>query len=301
MIIHSDPNMSSTELREALYGGDLVLLTRLPSVAAFVEHARDSLDKLFAPHEPQRIHEYIAPREMASLLGDWKPKFIHDESSKRLTRSIVVEAGFSPDQTYYDVPKPRTSFPMDHLTTGIAFAFPWHRDTWYAAAPQQLNWWMPIYPAASNNAMSIDSSSFRRPVTNDSDQFDYYRHNAVRKDTAAQVVREEQVRPGAICHDPNNQTIVLPSVGSLLLFSGAQLHASIPNTSGVTRFSIDFRTVDLTDLLAGRGAPMVDVNCTGTAIRDFHRLEDDHALDEELVVELFGEPPVGSQLIYSPA
>ena len=33
-----------------------------------------------------------------------------------------------------------------------------------------------------------------------------------------------------------------------MLFSGAQLHASIPNTSGDARFSVDFRTVDVADL-----------------------------------------------------
>ena len=86
-----------------------------------------------------------------------------------------------------------------------------------------------------------------------------------------------------------------------MLFSGAQLHASIPNTSGTARFSVDFRTVDVADLFAGEGAPLVDVECTGTAIRDFHRVSDGAPFDEESVVRLFGDPPAGSTLVFAPA
>jgi hypothetical protein len=94
--------------------------------------------------------------------------------------------------------------------------------------------------------------------------------------------------------------VVLPHVGGVVLFSGAQLHASVPNTSGRARFSVDFRTVDVTDLHSGRGAPLVDVSCTGTAIRDFRRVSDEAAFDEEWVVRSFGEPPAGSVLVFAP-
>ena len=43
--------------------------------------------------------------------------------------------------------------------------------------------------------------------------------------------------------------------------------------------------------MAGRGAPLVDVDCTGTAIRDFVNVADEHRFDEETVVQLFGAPP----------
>lgn len=53
------------------------------------------------------------------------------------------------------------------------------------------------------------------------------------------------------------------------MFSGAQLHSSVPNTSGRTRFSIEFRTVNLDDLEEARSAPNVDSDCTSTTLRDF--------------------------------
>ena len=94
---------------------------------------RDELTGLFAPYDPEHAHEHIDPLEMAALLAEWKPRWIHAERSRELVRAIIAEAGFEPAYTHYDVPKPRTSFPVGHLTTGIAFAFPWHRDVWYSA------------------------------------------------------------------------------------------------------------------------------------------------------------------------
>jgi hypothetical protein len=59
-----------------------------------------------------------------------------------------------------------------------------------------------------------------------------------------------------------------------MLFSGDHLHATTPNTSLLTRYSIDFRTVNALDVASRTGAPVVDVRCQGTALRDFRRLSD---------------------------
>jgi hypothetical protein len=276
----------------------MVVLTRLETVNAFVEHTRSQLTELFKPHDPEFAHEHFDKAEMARMLGTWKPAFIHGSTSKQLVCDIIREAGFSADSTHFDVPKPRTSFPQGHLTTGIAFAFPWHRDVWYSAPAQQINWWLPVYEARPDNSMSFDLAAFDKPVRNNSDTFDYYQHNSARLNTAAQVAREEQPRPGALDYVPVHDLEVLPAPGSILLFSGAQLHRSVPNTSGRSRFSVDFRTVDVPDLLTGRGAPLVDVHCTGTAIRDFINVADGSPLDEDTVVELFGAPPPGSMLVF---
>ena len=253
MTVFVDLDVSSDVLRQTLYDGNLVILTRLSAVSEFVGYARDQLIELFKPHDPEFAHEHFDKAEMARKLGTWKPSFIHSSKSRSLVCEIIKEAGFSASETHYDVPKPRTSFPVGHLTTGIAFAFPWHRDVWYSAPRQQINWWLPVYPARDDNAMSFDLRSFDREVVNSSTGFDYYRNNALRLTTAAQVSQEEQPRPAAIDHTPAHDLVVLPAPGAVLLFSGAQLHTSTPNTSGRARYSIDFRTVDVRDLLAGRG------------------------------------------------
>jgi hypothetical protein len=301
MAIFVDLDVPADELRQTLYAGNLVLLTRLQSVSNLVAYTREQLTELFKPHDPEHAHEHFDPAQMAKILGAWKPSFIHSDRSKSLVREIIREAGFPAEQTHYDLPKPRTSFPVGHLTTGVAFAFPWHRDVWYSAPAQQINWWLPIFAAREDNSMSFDLSSFDQAVPNSSDTFDYYQNNARRLTTATQVTKEQQARPGALDHKPLADLVVLPPPGGVLLFSGAQLHTSIPNTSGRARYSIDFRTVDAMDLLAGRGAPLVDAYCTGTAIRDFRNVADGSGFDEETITRLFGAPPPGAFLVFTEA
>ena len=298
MNISVDPDVTADELRQQIYAGNLVILTRLQALHDFVEYTRYELTELFRPHDPEHAHEHFDPTEMAKILGKWKPQFIHSEKSRKLVRAVIQEAGFPVDGTHYDLPKPRTSFPVGHLTTGVAFAFPWHRDVWYSAPAQQINWWLPIFAVREDNAMSFDLQSFDRAVPNTSDAFDYYRNNASRLTTATQVGRERQARPGAVDHQPGQELVILPAPGEVLLFSAAQLHASTPNTSGRARFSVDFRTVSVPDLMAGHGAPLVDVHCTGTAIRDFLNVADESSFDEQTVVSLFGAPPPGAFLVF---
>jgi hypothetical protein len=70
---------------------------------------------------------------------------------------------------------------------------------------------------------------------------------------------------------------------SALLFSGAHLHSTVPNTSGRTRFSIDFRTLNLEDMVNRVGAVEIDDGSTGTTARDFLKLTDRTQLPEEVV------------------
>lgn len=295
-----DPAVDSIELLTLLYGGALVVLTSLGAVSRLVEFTRRELVNLFDGQDPLTAHERESPDDLAARLGRWKPRYLRDPDVNRLVRETIEEAGFDPTRTHYDMPKPRTSFPHGSLTTGIAYAFPWHRDTWYGAPPPQINWWLPIYPVASDNAMAFDPCGFGQSVPNDSDGFDYYSINIARASTATQIGKEIQSRPRAIDHETASDVVLLPDPGSVILFSGDQLHRSIPNTSGVSRYSVDFRTVDSVDLAHRRGAPLVDVDCTGTAVRDFRNVADGSTFSESFVTGIFGAPPPGAVLTFEP-
>ena len=62
--------------------------------------------------------------------------------------------------------------------------------------------------------------------------------------------------------------------GDMLKFSSAHLHSTAPNTSGQTRFGIDFRTLSIDALEAGCGARNVDSRARGTTLGDFLRADD---------------------------
>ena len=66
--------------------------------------------------------------------------------------------------------------------------------------------------------------------------------------------------------------------GDLLCFSGAHLHASVPNTTGLARFSVEVRTVDGGDFADDRGAPNVDGEAPRVAADWFRHPESGAAL-----------------------
>jgi hypothetical protein len=63
----------------------------------------------------------------------------------------------------------RSAYPTDFLTSGIAYAFHPHRDTWYSAPHCRLNWWMPIYPLHPENSMGFYPRYFAETVVNNSE------------------------------------------------------------------------------------------------------------------------------------
>ena len=61
--------------------------------------------------------------------------------------------------------------------------------------------------------------------------------------------------------------------GDMLCFSGAHLHASVPNTSGRARFSVETRTVNIDDMHNDRGAPNVDCAASEMMTTWFRHIE----------------------------
>ena len=293
-----DPHLEEEELRLRIYDGDLILRTSVDAVWDLVRFARAQLTELFRPHDPEEAHLHFSPEQVASMLATWKPAFIHDRRSKDLVKTVIQAIGLPKRETHFDLPKPRTSFPQGHLTTGIAYAFPWHRDTWYAAPRQQINWWLPIFDVLPQNSMMFDLDRFGVTLSNTSDSFDYYEINRARLTTAAQVKQETQSRPSAVGHQASQPLVVVAAPGSVLLFSGAQLHASVPNTTTRSRYSIDFRTVDRRDVARDVGAELVDSHCTGTALRDFVNVDTGNRFDEAFVRTFYGDPPEDALLVF---
>ena len=246
--IFFDAPLSDEERRARLYAGDIFVLSETPSSRELIALARDMLETAFAPHDPRSIHEHKTPEEVAEILAKLKPQFIHHSTCKILLPRILAEHGCDLDKTYFDVPRMRSAYPSQFLRSGIAYAFHPHRDTWYSAPMCQLNWWMPIYPLEPDNAMAFYPRYFSEPVRNNSEIYNYYEWNTKNRATAAQHVKtdtREQPKPQ---QELDRVTVrLLPPPGAIIVFSGAQLHETVENTTGVARYSIDFRTVHYDD------------------------------------------------------
>jgi len=282
--VHIDPTFGDEERRQRIYAGDVVTYSAVPEIAEFARFTRDLVTSALAPHEPRAVHTQRSPEELADLLIKFKPAFIHHPESIAHVRRITTALGAAAELTYGDVPKLRTAFPVGGLSTGIAYAFQAHRDTWYGAPPQQINWWMPIWPADTDNVMEFYPRWFGQVRDNSSDEYNYYVANQWRgriKDFSGGKDARVHPAPKSALDGTEPRLCLVPPVGGVMLFSGDQLHATIPNTSSSTRYSIDFRTVHLDDVRGKIGAPRSDAWCAGTSLRDFRRLTDLATLDED--------------------
>jgi len=274
------------ERRELLFRGELLVYSPRPSSLALVDFARELIREAFGDLEPREAQYRLPVQEYVAILARLKPKFINHERSKSLVRGILAEAGCDPEKTYFDVPRMRTATAGGYLTSGIAYAFHPHRDTWYAAPASQINWWMPIYDIESDNSMAFHTRYWDTPIANESSELNYYEYVQTSRKEAAKHINEDtrkQPRPTAPV-ELNPQVRVITRAGGMLLFSGAHLHSTVPNTAKRTRFSIDFRTVHLGDIASGKGAPNVDSECTGTMLRDYLRASDLSRIPEKLVL-----------------
>jgi hypothetical protein len=158
---------------------------------------------------------------------------------------------------------------------------------------------LPIYPLDPNNSMAFYPRHVVEPVKNNSEIYNYYEWNTKNRAAAAQHVKSdtrEQPKPQQAL-DPVTMRY-LPPPGGVIVFSGAQLHETVPNTSGLARYSIDFRTVHLDDVLARRGAPNLDSRSTGTTMRDYLRASDLQKIPED-VVQLYDDgTATADQVLY---
>jgi hypothetical protein len=293
-----DRYITDDERRRSLYGGDIFVYSPVPATQKLCALAREMIEEAFAPHDPQRIDEYLSMEETASVLAKLKPSFIHHPECKRLLPEIISHFGGDPEKTYFDVPRMRSAYKTDYLTSGIAYAFHPHRDTWYSAPMCQINWWLPIFEITPQNCLAFRPKYFDQAVENNSSIYNYYDWNARNRADAAKHVRSDTREQPKLQQEIEPQDIrIICKPGGAILFSGAHLHETVPNTSAVARYSIDFRTVHLDEVVARTGASNVDSRSTGTTMRDYLRCSDLQHLPDEVVRSYDDGAPVAGQVL----
>jgi hypothetical protein len=297
MNIYVDSKMSDDARRAELYRGAIFVESPSPSALKLCQLAQEMIKEAFHPVDPMKVHEQIPAEKCAEILAVLKPKFIHHPVSKQSIQGMMLEAGCDLSQTYFDVPRLRTAFPGDYLKSGIAYAFHPHRDTWYSAPFCQINWWMPAYDLNNENCMAIHPHYFDRAIKNGSRDYNYHKWNLESRQNAAKHIKTDtrvQPRPEEPVElDPEIRLVC--QVGGAYIFSAANLHSTVPNTSNLPRYSIDFRTVHLADVLGQVGASNVDSECTGTTMGDYLRGSDLSHLPESAIAAYQD----GTELVYA--
>jgi Phytanoyl-CoA dioxygenase (PhyH) len=300
--IYFDSDVDENVRREYLYKGQLFVFSARASVVALCEFARELIQEAFQSIDPTEAQHHLPADQYVGILARLKPKFVHHPKSKQLLQRVLEELGCDLTKTYFDVPRLKSVTHGGQQRSGLTFAIHPHRDTWYSGPFCQLNWWLPVYPIGMNSALAFHPRYWKEPVRNGSSQFNHYRWNKYARKAAADDFEEytqNQPHPEEPIELEPQVRVICP-VGGVILFSGAQLHSAVPNTSGKTRFSIDFRTVHLDDVLAKSGAPNVDSAATGTTLRDFMRGTDLSRLPDDIISLYDDEPPADGELVFQP-
>jgi Phytanoyl-CoA dioxygenase (PhyH) len=300
-IYFDSPNPDNIR-RQRLYNGDLYVFSPRPSILALRNHAREMIEEAFDGIDPEFAQYSLPVEEYVAIVAPLKPRFIHHPNTKHLIQKVLEDINCDLLKTYLDVPRLRMTTSDNYLTAGVGYAFHPHRDTWYSAPMCQLNWWLPIYDFESESSMAFHPAYWDRSVKNGSSEFNYYEWNRQGRKSAAQHIKQDtrkQPRPEeAIALDP--QIRIICQAGGIVLFSPAHLHSTVPNTSGRTRYSLDFRTVHWDDIVNQDGAPNLDSAPTGTSLRDFMRGTDLAPFPAEVLDLYEEEKPIGDLLVYRP-
>ena len=138
--IYFDARVSDDVRRQRLFDGQIFIYSPRRSTLAFCEFARKLIQEAFGDLDPRTAQHTLSVEEYAAILGKLKPAFIHNPQSKQFIQRIFADMECDSNKSYFDVPKMRSSTSDGYLTTGIAYAWHPHRDTWYSAPPCQINW-----------------------------------------------------------------------------------------------------------------------------------------------------------------
>ena len=302
--VYANANISDDLRRARLYQGQLFVYSGCKAALRLVEFAREFIEEAFRPLDPVYAQYSMPVEQYVAICAPLKPRFMHHPKTKGLIHDILEEMGCDLNSTYQDIPRLRMVTSDGYLTSGVGYAHHPHRDTWYSAPMSQINWWIPIYPMETENSMAFHPQYWNRVVKNGSPEFNYYEWNAVGRTGAANHVKSDtrkQPKPlEPIQLEPQVRIVTGP--GGMILFSAAQLHSTVPNTSGQTRYSLDFRTTHLEDLKNCVGAANIDSHCSGTSLRDFLRARDFEPMPQDVVaMHDSGAPPEVGALVYQPS
>ncbi|MEJ7599259.1 MAG: phytanoyl-CoA dioxygenase family protein [Kofleriaceae bacterium] len=261
-------------LRRAVYAGDVFLGPPTPASQQLVATVRAALSLALecAPDAIRDVPQQIPNAELFARIGALRKELYLAPHYHAAVRDVIAAYGIDPARVAFDPLRLRVIQHRGHDNPLAAAVYHPHRDTWYAHPRALIAWWIPLDELSPEETFVFYPERFAAPVPNDSEIFDYadwVRDGWELKIGWQKLAAEAaypRAQPGADSGPPVGFAC---RAGDNLVFSGAQFHATLPQATGRTRYSLDFRIVDLDDHAAGLGAPDVDNRSRGSALRDY--------------------------------
>lgn len=264
------------DVRSWLYRGGIKIFRQLPSAIHLCTYFRSSYK---VDHSLRTCDRRAEIDEITRFEGS-------ESKASRLWRDIInetgVHSGAAAGSVLWDRVRLRIQRTHDHYDDvsdpqyshgRFSSTLELHRDTWANNVQQQLNWWMPLVPISAGRTLALYPSYFEVPVQNNSSSWsikEVKRHRDLNIPyPQLPVVLYDCLNADEKTLLDQDKTPVVIDPGDVLVFSGAHLHGSIINSTGLTRYSSEVRTVDQADVIANIGAPNVDGRCPDYNIQWF--------------------------------
>ena len=265
---------TNSDARKSLYDGKIFLISSNKAteefVAAVLEVVIEALGDNF-----RECHKAFSNDEFFSRVGRIRKAVYASGEFHKYVNRVIESLGFDLQNQAYDPARMRVVSHDGHLNPAAAPVYFGHRDTWYSNHQAMLTWWIPLHDVFAEETFEFYPDYFAKHVENDSEIFDFdswvsggqeKRIGWQKKDTGKTATYP------SLKEKVSGQKIpVVANAGDVLLFSGQHLHQTLPNVTGQTRFSLDFRTVDLNDVENKIEAVNVDNRSTGSSLVQFIR------------------------------
>jgi hypothetical protein len=272
------------DMRRQLYAGNYKIFRQLPSALKLCAYFKDSI---LPRYSDDHMHRNDA-LDSATIVEMCKSFEDIECVAVQLWKDIIMEAEVhgNKEDILWDRIRLRVQQSGDAMDDVADVKFnagrfsstlEMHRDTWANNVQQQLNWWSPLTPITAGRTIALYPSYFDVPVANTSNEWSMHHVRSNRKKnipypqlpvvqySSLSALEREQI--------DNDQIPIVINPGDVLVFSGAHLHGSVRNTTGLTRFSTEVRTVDRGDLDTGAGAVNVDGKCVDYNLSWFKPIE----------------------------
>ena len=245
-----EPGQKPAGITSALFDGELLVFENLGSVAVLVDHIRTLIEDALGTAEPLLAEQYSEAGAFRRQCFALRKQLESDEATQLLWHEVLREIGFDPTELFHDRLRLRI-VPSKSVPEGrIIRPLPLHRDTWGSGIMAQVNWWLPVYPISKSRTMTVWPEAFATPVDNTSGEWNF-----------SELISSKSGNYPLMPTTKNAVGEPLPVViepGSILAFAAAHLHAGTNDASGLSRITVDTRTIWQEDLVAERSAPNVD-------------------------------------------
>ncbi len=257
---------------------------------ALIAHTRRSIEAEFGDIDPAMSHAALDHASQVARYADIQRRYSAAAETHRLWRDIFTGLGFNAAEVFHDRlhlrlqphQNPDRAVPRSRFTSTVAF----HRDTWGSNLYAQVNWWAPVWPITAGRSVALYPGLWARPLANTSRDYDLAATIERGRKEGRTALAADDLIPHLkqdVSGEETRAVVIEP--GDMLLFSGAHAHAGVPNRTGLTRISLETRTLWLPDVKAGRSAPNIDGEAAWMAPGWFRRPSDGARLCEVLGVD----------------